>query len=599
MHPKTCGLLIPVFSMRRERDHGVGDTLALTEWIDWAFDLGIGFLQLLPVNALGNDPYPSPYSSISSVALEPLYLTLEPDWLPGLEEVISDTPLDMPPLSSPYSPDLVDYPLVRNWKLKHLKRAFLCFREKQKYETERREFTDWIESQDNWLQDFVDYKVAAMEFGTDAWWEWPEQEPDKVRDLIKRHQKAKEFECWLQWLCDRQWLRVRAHADLRGIKLMGDVAIGVSMASSDVFFERDIFDTTWCGGAPAEGDFAEDPFTGKWGQNWGIPLYKWKEMEKKDNYAWWRRRISRTTRIFQMYRVDHIIGFYRIYAFPWMPSENPKFLNLSHDEAAKLTGGRLPQFKPRPDWSAEDQRENLNDGDRYLKMVLSAGEGAEVVGEDLGCVPDYVRPHMRLLNIPGFKIPHWEIMENGEILKGSEYHECSFATYATHDFPPISVTWNEIYNRILPGRKAEEANRQDEENPDLSPEDRWHRRQERQPMVDAMHDALRSLCWFADYCNVPRSSTEISWNTMVKTAMFHALLSCNSRLVALMYMDLFDLPVRLNTPGTVGGINWRPRVPFTAQEAGTKMQSIWMKRLIIQTGRGGSIRLEQPQVVRM
>ncbi len=592
MHSKICGLLIPVFSMRRERDHGIGDTAALMEWIDWAADQGVGFLQLLPINALGSDPDPSPYSSISSVALEPLYLTLEPEWLPGIKEPIPDSPLDMQPLSSPYSNDLVDYPLVRGWKLKKLKQAFSCFSSELEYERDRKEFHQWTEEQGAWLGDFVDYKVAAGLFGTDIWWKWPEQEPEKVRALAGERKDARIFEEWLQWLCEKQWLRVRKYAEERRIKLMGDIAIGVSMASSDVFFERDIFDLTWCGGAPAEGDFAEDPFTAKWGQNWGIPLYKWQVMEKKDNFAWWRRRVQHATRIFQMYRIDHILGFYRIYAFPWKPEENPVFLPLSQEEAAAKTGGLLPRFMPRADWSNEDKLANLNDGDKYLRILLEAGNGADVVGEDLGCVPDYVRPDMRLLNIPGFKIPHWEILENGEILRGEDYNECSFATYATHDFPPISVTWNEIYARVELGRQAQEENELDARNPELSQEERWKREQERRGAIEGMYNALRSLGWFADYCKVPRSSTEVPWNPMSKTAMFLALFSSNARFVALMYTDLFDLSIRLNTPGTVGGTNWRPRTPFTASDAARMMQSAWIRRLVIQTKRCTTIRLE-------
>lgn len=589
MQPKTSGLLIPLFSMKREHDHGIGDTAALIEWIDWAFDHGVGFLQLLPVNALGSDPDPSPYSAISSVALEPVYLTLEPDWVPGIKTPIVDTPLEHQPLLSPNSPDLVDYPLVRSWKLGKLKKAFSRFSSEIEFTEQRKEFSQWVEAQDNWLADFVDYKVAAQHFGTDIWWQWEEQDIETIRALAAKKMDKRVFEEWLQWLCAEQWERVRAHADSRKIKLMGDIPIGLSMASSDVFFERDIFDIEWSGGAPAEGDFADDPFTAKWGQNWGIPLYKWDVMARKDNFAWWRRRIRHAIRIFQMYRIDHILGFYRIFAFPWKPTENNEFLPLNYEEAAAKTGGRLPQFLPRPDWSNEDKQANLHNGDKYLRILLEEGIGVDVVGEDLGCVPDYVRPHMRMLNIPGFKIPHWEIMENGEILKGENYHECSFATYATHDFPPIAVTWDEIYQRVEEGRVAEQENIADENNPALSYEERQHRKSTRQGKIETMANSLHSLYWFADYCNFPRTSAEVPWNAMCKTALFHALFSSNSRFVALMYTDLFDIRMRLNTPGTIGGLNWRPRTPFTAPEAYALMPSLWIKRLILQTSRTGTI----------
>lgn len=562
--------------MRRERDHGIGDTAALLEWIDWAFDHCVGFLQLLPVNALGNDSEPSPYSSISSVALEPLYLTLDPEWIPGMVE-------KAPGVDGAEA--VVDYAGVRERKMEVLKKAFGRFSSEAGYENDRKVFHVWVAEQDNWLEDFVDFNVVARLFGTDIWWKWPEQDTSKVRAMASEHEDLREFERWLQWLCDVQWMRVRKHADERGVKLMGDIPIGLSMASADVFFERDIFDITWSGGAPAEGDFAEDPFTAKWGQNWGIPLFKWDVMEKKDNFAWWRRRVKRTTRIFQMYRIDHILGFYRIYAFPWKPTENAEFLPLSFEEAAARTGGLLPQFKPRPDWSAEDREANLNDGDKYLRILLETCPNVEVIGEDLGCVPEYVRPDLRKLNIAGFKIPHWEIQDNGEITMGAQYNECSFATYATHDFPPISVTWNEIYEHVLPGRAAEALNEREAREGKLNQGQLWHHRQERQPVIDRMHNALRSLYWFADYCKVPRTSAEVPWNPMCKTALFYALFDCNSRYVALMYTDLFDLTDRINSPGTLGGTNWRTRTPFTVKEAYDMMQSTWIRRLNIQTER--------------
>ena len=593
------GVLLPLFSMRGEIDHGIGDTASVMEWIDWAYDHGVGFLQLLPVNALGRDAVPSPYSAISSVALEPVYLTIHPDWVPGLKKEVKESPLDMKAILEPYSPDLVDYPLVRAWKAGVLRRAFSQFSSELIYKKERDEFSAWVEEQDNWLSDFVDFKVAAHLYGSDIWWQWPEQEVEAIRALAQEHLNARVFEEWLQWLCAKQWQRVREHSDKRKIKLMGDIPIGLSMASSDVFFERDIFDISWSGGAPAEGDFASDPFTAKWGQNWGIPLYRWEVMQKKDNFAWWRRRVRHALRIFQMYRIDHILGFYRIYAFPWKPTENAEFLDLNYEQAAEKTGGRLPQFQPRADWSHEDKNANLQDGDKYLRVLLEeGGPQVEVVGEDLGCVPDYVRPHMRMLHIAGFKIPHWEILENGEILKGEDYNECSFATYATHDFPPIAVTWDEIYARVVLGREAELENERDAFDESLSFEQREERKRARAEDLEQMYNASRSLGWFADYCHLPRASAEVPWGPMCKTAMFLALFSSNSSLVALMYTDLFDLPVRLNTPGTAGGTNWRPRTPFTVKEAYKLLPSTWLKRLIIQTERTDTIRIAPTELGR-
>lgn len=310
----------------------------------------MGFLQLLPVNALGRDECPSPYSAISSIALEPLYLSLEPWTVPGLEERVFNETGDTPPWEQPSGPDLVDYPKVRSWKMWILRGAWHNFRTKPEYAGIMPKFREWVKEQGSWLEDFVCFQVLCDLFGTAIWWHWPEQDPARAKAIAADYEEEKDFSRWLQWLCEKQWEFIRIYADERNVKLMGDIPIGVSLSSSDVFFERHLFNTDWCGGAPAEGNYAADPFTAKWGQNWGIPLYKWDVMAQ-DNFAWWRRRVKYCTKIFSMYRIDHILGFYRIYAFPWKPTENDVFLPLTREQARRKNRrppARLQAARRRP-----------------------------------------------------------------------------------------------------------------------------------------------------------------------------------------------------------------------------------------------------------
>ncbi len=572
---RIAGLLLPMFSIRRRTDHGIGDITALREWVDWAAENDVGFLQLLPINALGNDDVPSPYSAISSVALEPLYLSLEPWILPGLPERISHGKGGIPGHQHPADSNLVDYSRVRLWKRWVLNRSWLRFSTEEQFEDLRLEFKSWCIDQGMWLEDFSAYVVLTLLFNSDCWWLWPEQDPDRARCIAAGHEDAKEYHKWLQWLCFRQWSYIRKYADSRGVSLMGDIPIGVSMASSDVFFERHLFDTSWCGGAPAEGEYADDPFTAKWGQNWGIPLYRWDVMAN-GNYAWWQRRISHSSMIFSLYRIDHILGFYRIYSFPWMPTDNDKFLNLSMEEAARRTGGRLPGFQPRPDDTPYNRKMNLMSGDHYLQILLAAAPGSRVVGEDLGCVPDYVRPNMRQLGIAGFKLPHWEINSEGNIEPGNSYHHCSFATYGTHDMDTIMTTWNNAWREIW---KAGEAGLM--EHHELLPDPP----EEQKPLWESAQSSLRLLHWFEDFCGVEKGSMVGEWNGEVKTAMYTALAEANSDYVAMMWTELFDIDERLNIPGTVGGENWRKRMPFNAFDAMEMPQSAWAKEIIDQTNR--------------
>jgi 4-alpha-glucanotransferase len=327
---------------------------------------------------------------------------------------------------------------------------------------------------------------------------------------------------------------------------MGDVPIGVAYCSADVFFEPQWFDLDWSGGAPPERVFKDDAFAVKWGQNWGIPLYRW-DVLGEDDFRWWRRRIEKLTDVFGIFRIDHILGFYRIYAFPWRPSRNAEFLPLDHETAARRTAGKLPGFRPHPDDTDAHRAANLADGDRYLKVVQEAATGKEVVGEDLGAVPDYVRPHLARIGIAGFKILHWEVErdEDGEEhpIPGSEYDECSFATYATHDHPPMAAMWDDFRENL---DHAELGMRQGAA---------WN---------------MRILSEIAGL-KVPKDQKDYgTYDGTVKWALLKALLACRSRFAAFMITDLFGMKERFNIPGTVGGANWRVRMPFTVEEMSTK-----------------------------
>ena len=563
---RMTGVLLPLFSLRRDADAGIGDLMALDEWIDWAADHGVGFFQLLPVNELGDEDSPSPYSSISSIALEPLYLSLER--VPGIPSPLPPYPADLPPLQLPGGRDLVDYSRVRMYKNGLLRQAWEHFCCDEQYEALRANFDAWVEKESSWLDDYANFRVLSIAFGTTAWWSWPVQDTDVARDFISHDQQAlrqKRYRQWLQWLCAREWDMVRKHADEKGVLLMGDVPIGISVASADVFFRRYLFDMEWSGGAPAEGNFAEDPFTAKWGQNWGIPLYRWDVMQN-DGMAWWVQRIRKLTEIFRMYRIDHILGFYRIYAFPWMPVRNTEFLRLSPDEAAARCGGRRPGFRPRPDDTPEQRRANLMQGDTLLRTILRATPGPTVIGEDLGCVPDYVRPDLSRLRIAGFKIPHWECDPLGKILKGDTYNPCSFTTFATHDFPPLCSDWSEWFSRVELGRRAVL---------DTS-----------RPVDDSLREVLcvardcaATLCRLGDFAGLNKTQSVVPWNAQIKDALYRALLMSRSDYAVLMWTELFDVPVRLNLPGTQGSTNWRPRMPFTAAQAAVLPQSDWLHEL--------------------
>lgn len=545
---RQAGILIPVFSTRRSGDLGIGDTLALEQWIDWAAEHGVGFIQLLPLNENGSEE--SPYSAISSVALEPIYLTLDEKHVPWL--TAEDIAAAREQLGGAADAALVDYPAVRRAKRALLEHAWSGF---GKAGAELRwEFEDFKSGQAEWLEDYCLFRFLMEHHGEELTWDqWPAtcSTPNKARKhvagLRQRSRGAVDlrlgFFAFVQWLCFRQWRALREHADRRGVKLMGDVPIGVSWHSCDVFFNREDFHLDWCGGAPPEG-MSSDPFFRQWGQNWGIPLYRWDRM-KDNGFAWWRKRIERLTGIFQMFRLDHILGFYRIYAFPWRPERNHEFIGLSHDEAAALTGGRLPHWFLRPDDTVENKAANRADGDIRLRAILEAANGAEVIAEDLGWVPEYVRPHLADLGIAGYRIPHWDCDEFGHPTPGSCFPENSFAAYSTHDHDPVCAIW----------RGCHEAVRRHNENPDEH--SGWQ--------AEGAHHTLRILSEFAGIHISPHGPWP-PFTEGVRLRLVKALLDSNSRYAVVMATTLFGLNDRINQPGTRGGNNWRFRLPWTLEE---------------------------------
>ncbi len=550
MTRRTAGILLPAFSTRRRGDLGIGDTLALKEWIDWAADHQIGFLQLLPINENGAGE--SPYSAISSIAIDPIYLAITPEEVPEL--VISDFNDIQEKLTNIAQNHEVNYPASRLLKRRLLETAWARFSLGRN--PLQVEFEEFQSAERGWLKNYVLFRWLMEVHGEHLSWNfWPEScsTPELANGFLEELRKGDStvddrlgFFAFIQWLCFRQWRELRSHADRRGVKLMGDIPIGVSWHSVDVFFDRDQFHLDLCGGSPPEPMVPDDKFFQQWGQNWGIPVYRWDEMEE-DGFAWWKNRVRRTTEFFEMFRIDHILGFYRIYTFPWEPSRNDEFIDLTPDQAMRLAGGRLPRWSRRPDDTPENEAANLADGDLRLRHILEANAGCEVIAEDLGWVPGYVRPHLESLGIAGFRVPHWD-HDHGHAVTGDRFPECSFATYSTHDHDPINVVW------------------------------RWAHAAIQRHHLDPSHDHFReaesarhTLILLSEFADIPLPSRGPfpPFTDGIQWRLIKALFASKSRYAALSVAELFDIEGRINRPGTYGEGNWKFRVPWTVDEIRT------------------------------
>ncbi|MCA1659808.1 MAG: 4-alpha-glucanotransferase [Verrucomicrobiaceae bacterium] len=447
---KIAGVLTPLFALRTESDLGIGDLDGLRQFIDWAAEIGFRLVQILPINEMGGDH--SPYNAISAVALEPSTLHLAPgspeDLTQGdFDEVIGQVDLEK------LRRGPVKHGRVRKAKMALLEKAFARF--EQRGAAASTSFDIFCNEEAAWLTDYTLFRALMEENGgKEIWDQWKEEHrsPEAAREWLAAQSAEKQarfngrtrFFKYVQWVAFEQWKEARTYAEERGVTLMGDIPFGINLYSADVYSRRDEFALEWSGGAPPEPYFKDDEFTQKWGQNWGIPLYRWDVMRSR-HLDWWRWRVRGVQKIFHVFRIDHVLGFYRIYAFPWRPTRNAEFLPLAFEQMREKTGGAFPQFYPRDDSNWENREANRREGEEYLRAVLEEARATRVAGEDLGTVPDYVRPSLRSLGIAGFKIPQWENHPDGRSISGAEYQRLSVATYATHDHKPLRAMWEEAF----------------------------------------------------------------------------------------------------------------------------------------------------------
>ncbi len=547
INPRTAGILTPVFSLRSEHDLGIGDTSSLKDFIELGSRLGFGFIQLLPINETGQDN--SPYNAISAMAIDPLTLDCGSDTLVDLQaddyvEICSS--VDLVGIRG----EAIQYQRVRQLKHRLLRKAFQRFMDQvyNQIDTRSDEFKEFCDRENWWLDDYCMFRMLMEREGGKAnWQEWSEDynTAKKARSFVETlfeenpHWAESEalYYAYVQWIAFSQWGDVAGYAEAHDMELMGDIPFGVSVASADVFGKPEFFDLEWFGGAPPEKVFKADEFVEKWGQNWGIPLYNWNAL-KSDGYQWWKERIRKTVEIFGSFRIDHALGFYRIYSFPWNPVRNDEFLPLTHDQASEKCGGRSPGFRPRPDDSEENRNRNQMEGERYFRMMQDAAKTADIIAEDLGHVPDYVRPSLARLGIPGMKVPQWEFTD-GRVTSGVSYPSVSFATYATHDHAPMRVQWEAMKKQMA-------------ESEDGS--DDWH---------GARH-FLQTLCEFSGLKLADEKIPD--FDEEFQAELFRHLSLSNSERVAFLITDFLDDPRQINVPGVMDGSNWTYRMKPTVNE---------------------------------
>lgn len=307
---KGAGVAIPVFSLRSKSSFGVGEFLDIPKLADWAKLTGLKLIQLLPINDTTAthtwmDSYP--YAAISAFALHPIYINLAA--VAGTKKAAKLRALRKVQ-EQLNNKTVLDYESVIRIKLTTLRDLYEeigedCFKTDP--------YKKFYKDNQYWLKPYAVFCYLRDQFGTIEFNSWPSYKnfkEEEVEILLKDRKVAHEisFHCFIQYHLHDQLSAAVAYAHEQGVVLKGDIPIGIYRHGVDAWVEPDLYNMDWQAGAPP------DDFT-TLGQNWGFPTYNWKKMQE-DGFCWWRKRFEQMGHYFDAFRIDHILGFFRIWSIP-------------------------------------------------------------------------------------------------------------------------------------------------------------------------------------------------------------------------------------------------------------------------------------------
>jgi 4-alpha-glucanotransferase len=486
---RGAGVAVPVFSLRTEDSFGVGEFHDIKKLVDWAVKAGQNVIQLLPINDTTmtrswQDSYP--YNAVSSFALHPQFVHLPSA---GVRQDASYKAMKDHLQSLP----TVDYEAVNGAKMELLHKLYEGAKGKAVLASQ--EYKAFVQA-NPWLIPYAVFCVLRDIYGTPNFGEWKQlstYQPKKVQAFAQEHQKEVGFYCYVQFLLDAQLKEAVDYAHLHGVALKGDLPIGVSRSSADAWQFPNLFHMDSQAGAPPDA-FAED------GQNWGFPTYNWEEMEK-DGFAWWKARMGKMAQYFDAFRIDHILGFFRIWEIP-VPNKSGLMghfspaLPYSEDELRSQgfdphlgvgTDVLFVEDPRRPGWwhprisgnrtahyaalSPELQHRynrlseeffwfRHNDFWRESAMrklpALLRSTGMLACGEDLGMIPGCVPSVMDELNVLSLEIQRMPKDPSDLFARPDTYPYWCVCATGTHDTSPLRAWWEEdrgltqrFYNEML------------------------------------------------------------------------------------------------------------------------------------------------------
>ena len=463
---KGAGTVIPVFSLRSEGSFGVGDFGDLKLMVEWCAKTGQNILQILPINDTTithtwQDSYP--YNSISIYALHPQYTDLRQ--LPNIKDEALKAQFETLRKELNALPQ-IDYERMMEAKMSYL---HVIFKQEGTAIKRRATYKKFVDDNRQWLEPYARFCFYRDKYGTATFSEWPEELP-------KADQKILDFWYFVQYNLDQQMRAAHEYARKNKVILKGDIPIGISRDGVEAWVEPRYFNLNGQAGAPPD-PFSED------GQNWGFHTYNWDEM-LKDDCSWWVRRFRKMAEYFDAYRIDHVLGFFRIWEIP-VPEKSGLMgqfapaLGMSREEIeAYGIHGHLDdlflvdhkrddrwhpriaiQFKPAYEQLSDGEKDNFNRlyndyfyrrNNQYwyneaMKKLprLTQATRMLVCAEDLGMVPDcvpWVMDELRILSLEIQSMPKDPRVRFGQ-LQLNPYR--SVCTISTHDMSTLRQWWDE------------------------------------------------------------------------------------------------------------------------------------------------------------
>jgi 4-alpha-glucanotransferase len=466
---KGAGTVIPIFSLRSEGSFGVGDFGDLKLMIDWADKTNQRILQVLPINDTNmthtwQDSYP--YNSISIYALHPQYTDLRQ--LPEIKDEKQKAHFEQLRQELNALPQ-IDYERMFSAKMEYLQ---VLFKQEGAAVKRTAAYKQFCQDNEQWLKPYAEFCYYRDLYGTAEFPTWP-------KPLPKPDKKITDFWCYVQYNLDRQMHAAHEYARAHRVILKGDIPIGISRDGVEAWVEPKYFNLNGQAGAPP------DPFSAD-GQNWGFPTYNWDEM-LKDGCQWWVRRFRKMAQYFDAYRIDHVLGFFRIWEIP-MPEKSglegqfAPALGLSreeiegygiygHDDLFLVDHKRKDRWHPRIAVQYQEPYQKLNDGEKYnfnrlyndyfyrrnnqfwyqeaMKKLPRLTQATRMLccAEDLGMVPDcvpWVMNELRILSLEIQSMPKDDKVRFGHLSRNPYRSVC---TISTHDMPTLRQWWDEDEER--------------------------------------------------------------------------------------------------------------------------------------------------------